>query len=120
MAHARRRGVSFDAGEGGDLTGKLKTGGHPNGDKKTDAHSETKQQPAYARHGVARGYEEGWRDAHLQSEELLDHLTESLAGAQLHLERDADPKSRRQAVVDIDALVRRDVERERVRNRRAA
>lgn len=68
---------------------------------------------------LARGYEEGWRDAHLQSEELLDHLTESLAGAQLHLDRDTDPSSpRRRAVIDIDTLVRR--ERERVRNRRGA
>jgi hypothetical protein len=61
---------------------------------------------------------EGWRDAHLQSEELLDHLTESLAGAQLH--HDTDPKSRRREVIDIDTLVRRDLERERARNRRAA
>jgi hypothetical protein len=62
---------------------------------------------------LARGYAEGWRDAHLQSEELLDHLTESIAGAQLHLERDTDPKSRRRAVIDVDTLVRRDLERER-------
>jgi hypothetical protein len=69
---------------------------------------------------LARGYAEGWRDAHLQSEAMLDQLTESLAGAQLHLERDADPKSRRRAVIDIDTLVRRDLERERARGRRAA
>jgi hypothetical protein len=69
---------------------------------------------------LARGYDEGWRDAHLQSEAMLDHLTESIAGAQLHLDRDTDPKSRRRAVIDIDTLVRRDLERDRARSRRAA
>ncbi len=61
---------------------------------------------------LARGYEEGWRAAHLLSEEMLDHLTESIAGARLEHERDADPKSRRRDVIDIDTLCRWDLARE--------
>jgi hypothetical protein len=62
---------------------------------------------------LARVYEEGWRNGYLQSEEMLDHVTEVIAGARLRHERDTDPKSRRREVIDIDTLVRRDLERER-------
>jgi hypothetical protein len=63
---------------------------------------------------LARAYENGWREGYLQSEELLDHVTEVIAGAQLRHEAGAVSFSGRRAVIDLDALLRRDRERERV------
>jgi hypothetical protein len=60
---------------------------------------------------LARAYEDGWRSCYLRSEEELDHLTEVIAGARMRHENDADPKSRRRAVIDIDTLVQRDLAR---------
>jgi hypothetical protein len=69
---------------------------------------------------LARVYETGWRNGYLQTEELLDHVTEVIAGAWLHHELQASPRSRRRAVIDIDALLEGPVRRDRDRESRSA